>query len=306
MKLKKQILTRKILAMAICTGTAVTVQAVENGVTNWPNGVNTVLPAMMPAPGETQFYGYTVFYSADEFKDTNGDTLPGKFELDVFAQAFRLNHTWDYQTDSGITFTSGAILSGGRNSLDVGVADDSETGLNQIYLTPLYVNWSASESLHFSTGFSGFIPLGDYDRNNLINTTSNTASYVQEFNMTWFANQEWELSLSPTFTFNFENDDTDYESGDVFNVDYFAGYRPASAPQWQVGVAGHYTKQFSDDEINGQTVGDGNRLQKLAIGPQVFYGLGPKTAIVFKYLHETEVENSSEGGSFWFQFAMPL
>ena len=276
MKLKKQILTRKILAMAICTGTAVTVQAVENGVTNWPNGVNTVLPAMMPAPGETQFYGYTVFYSADEFKD------------------------------SGITFTSGAILSGGRNSLDVGVADDSETGLNQIYLTPLYVNWSASESLHFSTGFSGFIPLGDYDRNNLINTTSNTASYVQEFNMTWFANQEWELSLSPTFTFNFENDDTDYESGDVFNVDYFAGYRPASAPQWQVGVAGHYTKQFSDDEINGQTVGDGNRLQKLAIGPQVFYGLGPKTAIVFKYLHETEVENSSEGGSFWFQFAMPL
>ena len=46
MKLKKQILTRKILAMAICTGTAVTVQAVENGVTNWPNGVNTVLPAM--------------------------------------------------------------------------------------------------------------------------------------------------------------------------------------------------------------------------------------------------------------------
>ncbi|MBL3827235.1 MULTISPECIES: transporter, partial [unclassified Marinobacter] len=149
MRLKKQMLTRRLLTAALCSGAAATVQAVENGATNWPNGVNTVLPAMMPAPGETQFYGYTVFYSADEFKDTNGDTLPGKFELDVFAQAFRLNHTWDHQTDSGITFTSGAILSGGRNSLDVGVADDSETGLNQIYLTPLYVNWSAYEALHF-------------------------------------------------------------------------------------------------------------------------------------------------------------
>ncbi|BEH12994.1 MULTISPECIES: SphA family protein [Marinobacter] len=303
---KPRTLSSNLLAFAISMTAATSLQAVENGVTNWPNGVNSVLPAIMPAPGETQFYGYTVFYSADSYKDTNGNTTPGTFELDVFAQAFRLNHTWDHQTDSGITFTSGAILSGGRNSLDVGVADDSETGLNQLYVTPLYVNWSASEALHFSTGFSGFIPLGDYDRNNLINTTSNTASYVQEFNMTWFPNREWELSLSPTFTVNFKNDDTDYESGDVFNVDYFAGYRPASAPQWQVGIAGHYTRQFSDDKQNGQTVGDGNRLQKLGIGPQVFYGLGPRTAIVFKYLHETEVKNSSEGRSFWFQFTMPL
>ncbi|MEX2475801.1 transporter [Marinobacter sp.] len=297
---------RTLALVTACTGMVATAHAVENGVTNWPNGVNTVLPAMMPAPGETQFYGYTVFYSADKFKDTNGNTTPGKFELDVFAQAFRLNRTWDYLAGEGITFTSGAILSGGRNSLDVGVADDSETGLNQIYVTPLYVNWSASETLHFSTGFSGFIPLGDYDRNNLINTTSNTSSYMQEFNMTWFPSQQWELSLSPTFTFNFENDDTNYESGDVFNVDYFAGYRPASAPQWQFGLAGHYTKQFSDDKQNGQTVGDGNRLQKIGVGPQVFYGLGPRTAVVFKYLHETEVENGSQGHSFWFQFAMPI
>jgi hypothetical protein len=295
------------LALAtLCTGAITSAQAVENGTANWPNGVNTVLPAIRPAPGETQFYGYTVFYSADKYKDTNGNTTPGTFELDVFAQAFRLNHTWDYGTDTGISLTSEAILSGGRNSLDIGVMDDSETGLNQIYVTPIVINWSASENLHLSTGFSAFIPLGDFNRNALINTTSNTTSYVQEFNMTWFANREWELSLSPTFTFNFENDDTDYESGDVFNLDYFSGYRPASAPQWQVGVAGHYTKQFSDDKQNGQTVGDGNRLQKFAIGPQVFYGLGPRTAIIFKYLHETEVRNGSQGQSLWFQFSMPI
>ena len=296
----------KLLLTTLCLGGVTSVEAVENGTTNWPNGVNTVLPAIRPAPGETQLYGYTVFYSADKYKDTNGQTTPGKFELDVFAQAFRLNHTWDYKTDSGLSFTSEAILSGGRNSLDIGILDDSETGLNQIYLTPIAINWAASQSLHLSAAFAAFIPVGDFDRNALINTTSNTTSYVQEFNMTWFASSEWELSLSPTITFNFKNDDTEYESGDVFNLDYFSGYRPASAPQWQIGLAGHYTKQFSDDKISGQTVGDGNRLQKFAIGPQIFYGLGPRTAIVFKYLHETEVKNGSQGQSIWFQFAMPI
>jgi len=306
MKTTRRLQTRKLILAALYASITTTAQAVENGVTNWPNGVNTVLPAMLPPPGATQFYGYTVYYSADQFNDGNGNTLPGKFELDVFSQAFRLNHTWDYKTDSGVTFTSGAILSGSRSTLDVGVAEDSETGLNQIYLTPLYVNWSPSESLHLSTGFSGFFPLGDYDENALINTTSNYASYVQEFDLTWFPNKEWELSLSPTFTFNAENDDTSYKSGDVFNLDYFAGYRPSSAPQWQVGFAGHYTKQFSDDKVNGQTVADGFRLQKLGIGPQAFYAFGPATAIVFKYLHETGIKNGAEGRSFWFQFAMPL
>ncbi len=124
--------------------------------------------------------------------------------------------------------------------------------------------------------------------------------------MTWFVSSDWELSLSPTLTFNFKNDDTDYESGDVFNLDYFSGYRPASAPQWQIGLAGYYTKQFSDDEFRGQTVGDGNRLKKFAIGPQIFYGLGPKTAVILKFLRETKVENGSQGQSIWFQFAMPL
>lgn len=224
----------------------------------------------------------------------------------MFAQALRLAHSWDYQTSSGISLTSEAIVSGGRNSLDIGVLDDSKTGLNQIYLTPIAINWAVSQSLHLSAAFAAFIPLGDFDRNALVNTTSNTASYVQEFSMTWFASSEWELSLSPTFTFNFKNDDTDYESGNVFNLDYFSGYRPASAPQWQIGLAGYYTKQFSDDKFRGESVGNGNRLQKFAIGPQVFYGLGPKTAFILKYLRETEVENSSQGQSIWFQFAMPL
>ena len=44
-----------LLIAATFSGFATSAQAVENGVTNWPNGVNTVLPAMMPPQGATQF-----------------------------------------------------------------------------------------------------------------------------------------------------------------------------------------------------------------------------------------------------------
>ncbi|MBS7661062.1 transporter [Pseudomonas lalucatii] len=297
------------LSLAVlCSFAPLLALASENGATNWPLGVNTVIPGLLPPPGATELYGYTVYYSADTLKGNDGESVPIDFDLEVFAQAFRVVHTWDIQTDAGVKFSSGAILSGGRNSLkiaDFGI-DEHKTGFNQLYLTPLYLTWSPTPELHLLTGFSAFIPLGDYDRNDPINTTSNYASYVQEFGLTWFPTPQWEFSVSPTLSFNAENSDTDYQSGNLFNVDYNIGYRFPAAPQWQVGLAGHYTKQFSDDQLDGHDIPGGNRLSKFAIGPQVFYSFDQATGVAFKWLHETSVKNGPKGHSLWFQFAIPL
>lgn len=303
-------LRRLVVAMCCCTASGVSLAA-ENGLTNWPLGVNTVIPALLPPPGATELYSYTVFYSADELRDNSGDKVPVDFEVDAFAQALRVVHTWNLQTDSGVKFSTGAILSGGHTSAELEPApgvhlDDSETGFNQLYFTPLYLTWSPTPELHLLTGFSAFIPLGDYDRNSLANTTSNYASYVQEFGLTWLPSPAWEFSVSPTVSFNAENENSDYQSGHLFNVDFNAGYRLPSSPNWQVGLAGHYTKQFSDDQIDGHDVEGGNRLSKFAIGPQAVYYFNPATAVVFKWLNETEVKNGARGNSLWFEFAVPL
>lgn len=231
--------------------------------------------------------------------------IPG-FDLDNFAQAFRLVHPWNVLTDSGVRLSSGMIPSGGHVEVSLMGMEDSATGFNQVYLTPLYLTWSPSPELHLLTGFSAFLPLGDYDRDDPANTTGNYRSYVQEFGLTWFPTPAWELSLSPTLSFNAENKDTDYRSGHLFNVDFNLGYRPPSAPQWQFGLAGYYTKQFSDDEVNGDEVPGGNRLRKFAIGPQVFYAFDQATGVAFKALKETSVDNGPKGYSIWFQFALPL
>ncbi|MNP79333.1 hypothetical protein D3C76_1771450 [compost metagenome] len=76
--------------------------------------------------------------------------------------------------------------------------------------------------------------------------------------------------------------------------------------KWQVGVQGFYSKQVSDDELDGEKYLDGFRGQSAALGPQVRYTISPGVAVVAKYQHEFAVENRSKGDRFWIQFAFPF
>lgn len=296
----------RTLAVILLSSVLTVAQASENGSINWPLGVNTVLPALLPPPGDTSLYSYTVYYSADEYRGNNGSNAGFDFKLGNFAQALRVVHTWDRETDSGLRVSSGVILSGGRLSLDMVGTSDTDSGLNQLYVTPLYLTWSPTPELHLLTGFSAFIPVGNYDRNDMANLSNNYYSYVQEFGATWMPTRQWEFSVSPTMSFNVKNEDTSYRSGNVFHVDYNIGYWLRSMPNLQLGLAGYVTQQLSDDELYGQDVPGGNRLRKVAIGPQLFYAFNQSSGIVFKWLHETSVKNGPKGHALWMQFALPI
>ena len=280
--------------------------ATENGDTNWPLGVQTVVPALLPPPGATEFYSYTAYYKADSFRGEDGKSAVPGFSLENFVEALRVVHTWNYQTDSGVKLSSGIIGSANQVKVDAFGMSDEDTGLKQLYVTPLYLTYSPTENLHLLTGFSAFLPLGDYSKKDLANNSSNYATYTQEFAATWFPNESWEVSVAPTISINSENKDTNYRSGNVLNVDYLLGYRFASNPKLQLGLAGYYTKQFSDDELDGRDVAGGNRLEKFAIGPQLFYSFDQATGVVVKWLHEASVENGPKGDSVWLEFAFPI
>ena len=280
--------------------------ATERGDTTWPLGVQTVVPALMPSPGDTEFYSYTVYYHAGNYKDNSGRSSVPRFNLENYIQAIRLVHTWDYQTESGVRFTSGIIGTGGHVNIKAGGASDSKTGMRQTYISPLNVLYSPAPNLHLLAGVSVFKPLGGYDKNDLANTTPNYTTYISEFALTWFPHPDWEVSLAPTYSFNERNKDTDYRSGNVFNVDYLLGYRFPSMPKLQFGLAGYYTKQMSDDNVSGDNLPGGNRLRKVGVGPQLFYSFNQNTGVVLKWLHETNVKNGPQGDSVWLEAAFPL
>ncbi|WP_175651775.1 SphA family protein [Pseudomonas sp. Marseille-P9899] len=278
----------------------------ENGDTVWPLGVQTVLPAILPQPGQTSLYSYTAFYKANSYRDNHGDSAIPDFKLENFIQAVRVVHTWDVKLDSGITLSSGVIGSANKIKVEAFGNSDTDTGFRQLYLTPLYVGYSPSENLHLLTGFSAFVPLGSYDGSKLANSPTPNASYTQEFDLTWFPSPNWEVSIAPTFTVNAKSDDTDYRSGNIFNIDYLLGYRLESNPKVQLGLVGYYTHQVTDDRSDLVELEDGNRLRKFAVGPQVFYAFDQTSGVVLKWMHETSVKNGPKGDSLWLEFAFPL
>jgi hypothetical protein len=285
--------------------------AMENGTTQWPSGVQTVVPAILPAPGETALYNYSLYYHADSFKDGNGNDLVPGFDLSVAASAPRIVHTWRSKLGP-LNMSSAAVLAGNYVKVEQhaapGVAlDDSTFGLNFLYLTPIYLTYN-TPSLHVEFGPSVFIPVGHYSESDLANPTVNYFAFQQEFSVTYFPVKTLEFSTLAVIDINAENPETDYRSGAFLSVDWGVNWAPiASIPNLFFGIGGYYIKQFTDDEIDGAKVGpDGFRLKRTALGPQLVYYFSPKTAIAAKYQREFGTENGPEGDRFWIQFVTPI
>lgn len=285
--------------------------AMENGNTQWPSGVQTVIPAILPAAGETAYYSYNLYYHADSFKDGKGnDSIPG-FDLSVIADAGRVVHTWKMKLGP-LNMSSAAVLAGNFVEVELDAAPgvhlkDSTFGLNFLYLTPLYLTFNTPK-LHLEFGPSLFIPVGHFNARDLANPTVNYYAFQQELSFTYFPTKTLEFSSLAVIDINAENPDTDYHSGDFFSVDWGINWAPfASISNLFFGVGGYYVNQFTDDEINGVKVApDGFRLKRIALGPQLVYYFSPKAGIAVKYQREFETENGPEGDRFWVQFVVPI
>lgn len=67
--------------------------------------------------------------------------------------------------------------------------------------------------------------------------------------------------MAPVFSFNTKNKDNQYKSGNFLKIDFLLGNRLPVMQKLQVGLAGFYTKQYTDDRLEGHIVADGNCLQ---------------------------------------------
>jgi len=278
--------------------------AVEQGQTTYPNGVNTVLTGLLPKPGETRFYNYTEYYSANAFVGSDGKAIVPGFQLDVIAEAPRIVHSWQ-QTLGPFTVSSGLIAPFLRVSVSVPGASQTRYGLGDLILQPLFFGYSSPrhDFFAFVTADVG-VPTGRYRRDRVANTSANDVAIWPNVDVTWFPAPGWEFSGSLLFEFHTKNPATDYQSGIVAETDYYLGHAIGSA--WHFGVQGYALKQLTDDRVQGVRVLDGFRAQAIGLGPQLRYSPWRGAALVAKYQKEFAVENRPRGQRFWLQFSAPL
>lgn len=284
-----------ITVLSLLALTSTEVSATEYGGCAYPNGVEDFMSGALPPPG-TYFIDYISYYHADDFKDSNGNTLIPDFSLNVIANTFRFVHVTDKKIFGGFWGVH-ALLPILHVNIKTPAGSDNKTGIGDLIVDPFILSWHF-KNWHFATGIDIFIPIGTYDKEDFANMSRNYWTFEPAFGITYLSDSGFEVSSKLMYDFNTENPDTDYKSGQEFHFDYTIGKHFKNIA---IGIGGYYYKQVTNDELQGEKVGDGMKGQAFAIGPQVKYDY-KNMSFTLKYHEELEVENKPEGGTFWFRF----
>ncbi|MCX4176139.1 MULTISPECIES: SphA family protein [Paraburkholderia] len=279
--------------------------ATENGLQSYPIGIDTVLNAIVPAPGTTQFYDYSTFYTASRFVGQNGGSAIPGFKVNVFAMAPRVLHTWG-ETLGPVTFTSGFALPIVHAGTTLPFGSANRWGFGDLTIHSLNIGYSNPDKTFFGLLALDFVlPIGSYSASRLVNTGSNTYAFIPALKVTAVPFPRSEFSATLGYEINSPNHADGYHSGNLVVLDWVAGY--SVLPKLQLGVQGYVLQQVTNDTQNGAPVdGNGFRGRAYAIGPQIRLNFTRDSGIVFKWQHEFDVRNRPKGDRAWIEFTFPL
>ncbi len=278
-------------------------ESAEGGLSHFPYGAQTTYAALAPPPGETTFYGYTLYYDVNFVADDNGKAVPG-LGLEAAALAPRFVHSWK-KPFAGFKVSSGLVFQALYVKVNTPAMQDEGAGVSLVGIEPLILSRSFG-NLHILTEAVGYFALGSYDETDLANYTLNYDSVALQFSTTWTPTPDWDFSLNSAAEFKGRNKDTDYRGGAQGGLTFGIGHKPFADKRWDLGISGFYTGQFSDDKIRGHKIPGGGRTRKLAIGPKLVYAFAPGTAIVVQYHRETATRFAPQGDLFWIECAIPF
>ena len=261
----------------------------SEGLTPYVPGATTGVPVgALPPPG---LYGsndnYVVF---GQVRDGNGNRIPIKVtnwstNLSLlYASPFRILGA---QYGAGIV----EILADHQvDSTDVGGRATGSVGLFNTILEPLVLSWTLKPDLFVSIGQSFYLPDGEYHQ--VAGVRSQTAyangywTYEPSFAISYLS-KGWDFTATNIYDVNSENHQTHYRSGDLYYLDLTA---VKTIGGLSAGLIGNYTQQTGDDKHEGATVGDGNRVQHVMLGPLLAYKFG-RFQLTGRFLSDVRTRN---------------
>jgi hypothetical protein len=178
---------------------------------------------------------------------------------------------------------------------------DSVTGFGDL-IPQFSLRWN--HGVHnWMTYVTGDIPVGAYDSKRLANLGIGHGAIDAGGGYTYFNPQTGhEFSAVLGFTYNFENESTNYQNGVDMHLDW--GASQFLTKQLQLGLVGYAYKQISCDSGAGDRVGC-FESQVFGVGPQIGYiiPLGHLQGYVnLKGYKEFEAEHRPEGWNVWLTF----
>jgi hypothetical protein len=292
-------------------------RAAEFGADPWIKGFTDIYAGILPSvPGlyfRTDAYHYEAFAERTVF---NGFVQLG-VEQDLTATIMTLTYVTPWKILGG-TYAFGVAPAMMAVNVDVGLGlpqftgprgntfgpfnfeiGDTNLAPGDTGIIPILLGWN-SGNFHWNFATFALAPTGDYSRKQLANTSLNHWAIMPRVAATYFDPKTgWQLNGSAIYVFNFENETTDYESGEILNLE---GNITKNFGRWSFGVTAYSMIQTTGDSGAGARLG-AFESRVNGIGPLVSYTLGdPKDPLTFiaKYYKEFDAKNTFEGEAFDF------
>lgn len=291
--------------------------AVEGGGSNYLLGMRGPLAAFVPKPGV--YLTNNVFYYDAGRDDVTllGNRLVGDISAEALMNIAQLSWVTDQTLWGGRVAVSGVLPFGkidvaGNVALGGTIVRDSDdvTALGDPAIGGA-IGWKHRDGDKFrawSVYSSVFIPVGDYEVGRLANTGKNrwAADVGGAFTMANFKGGR-EFSAVLGFTFNGENDETNYDSGNEMHLE-LAGkqYLPN---HFSFGLVGYWNEQLTADSGGPALLGD-FKGRVFGIGPELSYQFsGSKehpVTLDLRWYHEFDAEKRVEGDAVFLTLSVPL
>lgn len=127
---------------------------------------------------------------------------------------------------------------------------DTNLALGDTAFSPLVLGWSAG-NFHWNIGVFGFAQTGDYSTRQLANPRLNHWAVMNRIAATYYDPKTgWQANGAAIYSVNWENPATNYETGNILNLD---GAITKNFGRWGVGVVGYAM-------IQPPAIGSGARL----------------------------------------------
>ena len=273
---------------------------------HYPPGAEGIKAASIPGPGKYLKW-YNFYYESDKLADGGGGTVPGGFDVDVFATAPRF--IWitekkflgaDYGWDILVPLIYTDIEIPG-----LGVSN-SHTGIGDIFVEPLLLGWHGD--YYDTVAAAGFwVPTGDFDVGDPANAGKDFWTGMFTLGGTVYLDCEktWSASALARYETNSERSKIAIRPGDDFHIEW--GVAKNLNKVWDVGVSGYCHWQVSDDTGAAVTYDPSVHDRYFSIGPEAQYFHEP-TGLIFalRYQWEFDARNRPEGRNLVFSIVKIL
>jgi hypothetical protein len=265
-------------------------------------GVEGVVGATAPPPG-WHYRMYNLWYSPDELKNNDGDTVPGNFDLEVFASVQRIIHVTDIKI-LGADYLYDILVPLVDQDFTFGSFSDSHSfTVGDITVEPFALGWHQPR-WDATFALAVVLPTGHFEGTEPASPGLGYWSGLMTVGGTYYFDEQktWSASVLTRTLVNTEQEDTDVRPGSEFIAEYGIGkeFRPNN---WMIrpGLTGASYWQISDDSEDNLAYGIDaeHRKQAHAIGAEVnFFYLPMLFQVNLRYLQEYGVENGPEDARF--------